>query len=102
MKTLLGLLIGMKPANSDFILSEEPSSINEGTSFKIKTRLGKRPDSSTTITITSSHPALEVNDSSSMALTFTPSNYSSDQSFTIAALIDNNPPGNSGYQPFLN
>ncbi|MCB1177789.1 MAG: hypothetical protein KDK36_09440 [Leptospiraceae bacterium] len=89
-QTILGVLVGFKPPDSDFILSEEPSFIEEGSSQTIKIHLGKRPDTDTTVTISSDNSSFVVNDSSSTSLVFTPNNYSTNQSFTVASLIDNN------------
>ncbi|MCP5500500.1 MAG: DUF1566 domain-containing protein [Leptospiraceae bacterium] len=93
---LLGILLGTKPSDSAYTLSEEPTSIDEGTKKEIKFHLAKIPETDAVITITSDTPYLEVNGSNSLTLTFTPENYSSDQTFTIAALIDDNAEDETG------
>ncbi|MCP5500498.1 MAG: hypothetical protein H7A25_11380 [Leptospiraceae bacterium] len=93
---LLGIFLGAKPSDSSYTLSEEPTSIDEGTTKEIKIHLAKAPETDAVITITSDTPYLELNGSNSLTLTFTPGNYSSDQTFTIAALIDDNAEDETG------
>lgn len=95
-RTLLGILIGLKPPDGDIFISEEPSSIEEGTSKSIQISLGKRPDFDTTVTINSDSSALAVNGSGTTTLTFTPTNYSRSQTISIDALLDNNTEDETG------
>ncbi|MCB1157192.1 MAG: DUF1566 domain-containing protein [Leptospiraceae bacterium] len=73
-----------------FALRDTVKELNEGTKHTVYVRLAVKPSSTQTVTITSNHPAIEVNDASSATLTFTPEIATIEQSFTLSALIDGN------------
>ena len=91
---IMQLLDSLKQANqvtsqvtNTFDMREVPTSMDEGTSKTVYIRLAVKSNTTQTITIESSIPALEVNPTT---LTFTPDNSTIEQSFTLSALIDTN------------
>jgi hypothetical protein len=72
------------------ILSGTVPTLQEGNNVTIGVRLSRKPSGTATVLVSLNNNAVTINGTTSLSLTFTPSNYNTSQDISILALIDAN------------
>lgn len=72
------------------ILSGTIPTLQEGNNVTIGVRLSRKPSGNATVLVSLNNNAVTINGTTSLSLTFTPSNYNTSQDISILALIDAN------------